>query len=47
MLPVLAAWRTAMRLSWHKEAELLDGVILEEKLESQLREVSYAILNWW
>lgn len=33
MLPYLAAKRTAMRLSRHKESELLDGVILEEKLE--------------
>ena len=45
MIPVLAAKRSIMRITTHKETELLDGVILEEKLENQLREVSYAILN--
>ena len=45
MLPYMFAKRSIMRLSKHKESELLDGVILEEKLEHQLREVSYAILN--
>lgn len=45
MLPILFARKQFMRFVKHKEAELLDGVILEEKLESQLREVSYAILN--
>lgn len=47
MLPILFARKQFMRFAKHKEAELLDGVILEEKLESQLREVSYAILNRW
>ncbi len=34
MLPILFARKQFMRFAKHKEAELLDGVILEEKLES-------------
>lgn len=34
MIPVLAAKRSIMRITTHKETELLDGVILEEKLEN-------------
>jgi len=45
MLPWLLTRRTFSRFSKKKEAELLDGVIIEEKLEHQLREISYAILN--
>ena len=29
----------------HTEANLLKGVILDQKLEDQLREISYAVLN--
>jgi len=45
MLPYLMAKRSVMRIRKHKATELMDGVILEEKLENQLREISYAILN--
>lgn len=39
-----------IRRSWHrnmkrKEGSLLDGVILNEQLDKQLREISYAVLN--
>jgi len=32
-------------LKKHSEADLLKGVILDKKLEDQLREISYAVLN--
>lgn len=41
------AWAKKKTLSFTKrsEADLLSGVILEQKLEDQLREISYAIVN--
>lgn len=45
MLPYMLMKRSLHRRWRMKEKQLLDGVILEEKLENQLREVSYAVLN--
>jgi ATPase family AAA domain-containing protein 3A/B len=44
-LPFLYA-KKAMQMRMKKtEKSLLDGVILDKKLENQLREISYAVLN--
>jgi ATPase family AAA domain-containing protein 3A/B len=44
-VPWLLMKRTFHRNLRRKEANLLDGVILNEPLEKQLREISYAVLN--
>lgn len=44
-LPWLLMKRSVHRNIKRKEANLLDGVILNNKLESQLRQISYAVLN--
>ncbi len=44
-LPYMVAKRGVSRRYKRQEAALLDGVIIEEDLEKQLREISYAVLN--
>lgn len=44
-VPWLLLKRSFHRNMRRKEASLLDGVILNEPLENQLREISYAVLN--
>jgi ATPase family AAA domain-containing protein 3A/B len=44
-LPYLYGKRFFNRMRSRTEKELLDGVILDKKLEEQLREISYAVLN--
>lgn len=44
-LPFMWARKHAMMGMRRSEKDLLDGVILEKKLEDQLREISYAVLN--
>lgn len=45
MVPWLILRRSFHRNMRRKETSLLDGVILNPKLEHQLREISYAVLN--
>jgi len=46
LIPLLYAKKFAQRaLVQRSEASLLKGVILDKKLENQLREISYAVLN--
>jgi len=45
MVPWMLAKRSMHRQWRRKEAQLLDGVILDEALEKQLWEISYAVLN--
>lgn len=45
LLPWVLMRRTMHRQWRRKESSLLDGVILEEKLENKLREISYAVIN--
>lgn len=45
MVPWLMMRRSFHRNMRRKEASLLDGVILNEDLDKQLREISYAVLN--
>lgn len=45
MVPWLILRRSFHRNMRRKETSLLDGVILNPKLEQQLREISYAVLN--
>ena len=44
-LPFAWAKKKTLALTKRSEADLLSGVILEQKLEDQLREISYAVLN--
>jgi hypothetical protein len=44
-LPYLYMKRAVTRMRRRTEKDLLDGVILDKKLEEQLREISYAVLN--
>jgi ATPase family AAA domain-containing protein 3A/B len=44
-LPYLYMRRAVTRMRRRTEKDLLDGVILDKKLEEQLREISYAVLN--
>lgn len=44
-VPWLLLRRSLHRNMRRKQSNLLDGVILNEQLESQLREISYAVLN--
>jgi ATPase family AAA domain-containing protein 3A/B len=44
-LPILWARKRALMSMRRSEKDLLDGVILDKKLEDQLREISYAVLN--
>ena len=44
-LPFVYARKQAMMRMKKTEKDLLEGVILEKKLEEQLREISYAIIN--
>jgi ATPase family AAA domain-containing protein 3A/B len=44
-LPILWARKRALMSMRRTEKDLLDGVILDKKLEDQLREISYAVLN--
>lgn len=45
MVPWMLIRRSMHRHMRRKESQLLDGVILDEKLEKQLYEISYAVLN--
>ena len=45
MVPWMLMKRSMHRQWRRKESQLLDGVIIEEKLEKQLQEISYAVLN--
>ena len=44
-LPFAYSRKQVMMMMSRSEKDLLDGVILEKRLEDQLREISYAILN--
>jgi ATPase family AAA domain-containing protein 3A/B len=44
-LPYMWARKQVLMKMKRTEKDLLEGVILEKKLEDQLREISYAVLN--
>ena len=44
-LPFLYARKFALQSMRRSEKDLLDGVILDKKLQEQIREISYAVLN--
>lgn len=45
MIPYLLGRRFVHRNWRRKESDLLDGIIINEQLEQQLREISYAVVN--
>lgn len=45
LLPFVYARKQFLMRMKRTEKDLLEGVILEKKLEDQLREISYAVLN--